>query len=429
MMHKLIYKFGVYFRNSKIDTHFKALLQSDKADINTLHQIQEERLKNLLQYAIENSSYYKEKFKAIDIDKISLHNITALPTLSKQELRDNLSDIAITMNEKTFLSSTSGSTGNALVFHRNKDWDASHRAAQLRGYSWFGINPWDKNLYFWGFNPSFFKKIKTRIMDSLVNRYRIFNLDDKSIDDAKSIIRKSRYIEGYSSSIFTLSQYFEANKVSFDNIKLVKGTSEKIFDSYQKSVKTVFGQKIVSEYGAAETGIIAFECPEGNMHISMENVIVEEVDNKILVTNLFSYSLPIIRYELGDYISLNKQKKCACGRTHEIIDEVTGRIGENIQGNNKSYFSLTLYYVFKNISLEKGIDLAYFASQHQRGEMQIQIVKPAYDLDKTLVFIYEELEKYFADDLEVVVKFVDKIDKKDKKAQSFVSYIDKKAKK
>ena len=50
-------------------------------------------------------------------------------------------------------------------------------------------------------------------------------------------------------------------------IKMVKGTSEKIFKNYHDEVIKAFGSKIISEYGATESGIIAFECPEGNMHI------------------------------------------------------------------------------------------------------------------------------------------------------------------
>ena len=67
------------------------------------------------------------------------------------------------------------------------------------------------------------------------------------------------------------------------NLKMVKGTSEKIYERYQDEIKKAFGQKMISEYGAAETGIIAFECPSGNMHINMEGVIVEEINEEIII--------------------------------------------------------------------------------------------------------------------------------------------------
>ena len=70
------------------------------------------------------------------------------------------------------------------------------------------------------------------------------------------------------------------------NLKLIKGTSEKIYEKYQEEVKKAFGAKIVSEYGAGESGLIAFECPENNkMHINMQNVILEEINGESVVTN------------------------------------------------------------------------------------------------------------------------------------------------
>ena len=97
-------------------------------------------------------------------------------------------------------------------------------------------------------------------------------------------------------------------------LKMVKGTSEKIFDSYQDEVRKAFGQKMISEYGAGESTLIAYECPCGNMHVVMENVIVEDYNGEILVTNLNSTSMPIIRYRLGDSVVIDREKSWPFGR-------------------------------------------------------------------------------------------------------------------
>jgi len=423
--HKWIYNLGEKYRNPKMQNHIKALMQSDFMRYEELQNLQQERLQTLLSHAKQHSPYYAEVLANIEIENFRLKDITNLPVLDKQTLRSKLKEIENNpFNEKAFASSTSGSTGESMKFIRNLDWDGASRAVQIRGFSWYGIKPWMKNLYFWGFNASWKKLMIIRLFDFLVNRKRIFSYDDETMKQTEKFLHRAEYIEGYSSSIFTLAQHLKAKNISFNNIKLVKGTSEKIFDYYHKTVKAVFGKKMVSEYGAAETGIIAFECPEGNMHITMENVIVEEVDNKILLTNLFSYSLPIIRYELGDYISLNTNKECSCGRAHHIIDEVTGRIGENIQGYQKTYLSLTLYYVFKNISLEKKLELAYFACQQEKGKILIKILADSTDIVNVEKYVKSELKKYFDNDLDVEIIFVEKLEMLGKKSQSFMSYID-----
>jgi len=155
---------------------------------------------------------------------------------------------------------------------------------------------------------------------------------------------------------------------------MVKGTSEKIFDYYQPEIIKAFGTKMISEYGAAESGIIAFECPKGNMHLNMEGVIVEEVNNEILVTNLHMLSFPIIRYKLGDYIKLaSKNTSCMCGKNHVILSEVVGRIGETVYGIKNSYPSLYFYYIFKNISKSHKLNLEYQIIQEEKGELVFNI--------------------------------------------------------
>src|SRR5690606_6507219 len=129
---------------------------------------------------------------------------------------------------------------------------------------------------------------------------------------------------GYSSMIYEVAKMInQMEQGGKYNLKMIKGTSEKIYDSYQDEVQKAFGLKIISEYGAAESGLIAYECPEGSMHINVENVVVEVVKGEILVTNLLSRSFPIIRYQLGDAVTLaDPAFKCKCGRNHPVVLDV-----------------------------------------------------------------------------------------------------------
>lgn len=428
MIHKIIYKIGVKIRNELISDYYKKLLETDKAHLHDIETLQLIQLKKLLQVAQNNSLYYKEILKDIDIDNFTLNDLSKIPIMSKKTLRNNIATIkTYTSTNDLIKSETSGSTGNALIFYRNKEWDAAHRAAQLRGYSWYNIKPWDKNIYFWGFNPSLVQLMKVRFFDFLLNRYRIFSFSESELKKSLHVLKKSKYIEGYSSAIFSLSQYMQKNNFFFPNIKLVKGTSEKIYDSYKPTIKQVYNKNFTSEYGAAETGIIAFECPEGHMHVTMENLIVEEIENKIYVTNLYSYSLPIIRYELGDYIILDKETKCKCGREHYIIKEVTGRIGKKIYGIESFYPTLTLYYIFKNIALSHDIKLAYFGKQYEKGKLILEVIKgETYSKENISQYIYDESKKYFKNDIVIEIKFLKSIESNNKKVKDFESYIEEK---
>ena len=81
--------------------------------------------------------------------------------------------------------------------------------------------------------------------------------------------------------IYEVAKYVNSKVKPRFNLNLIKGTSETILPHYKSEIQNAFGIPIVSEYGATESGIIAFECPHGKLHINMEGVIVEELIMKL----------------------------------------------------------------------------------------------------------------------------------------------------
>jgi phenylacetate-CoA ligase len=87
-------------------------------------------------------------------------------------------------------------------------------------------------------------------------------------------------------------------------------------------------------YGASEAGLVAFDCGHGWLHVNADWVILEPVDaayqpvppgqpsRTVLVTNLANRVQPIIRYDLGDSVTI-----CPCGDPLPAI-RVEGRTDE-----------------------------------------------------------------------------------------------------
>ncbi len=61
-------------------------------------------------------------------------------------------------------------------------------------------------------------------------------------------------------------------------------TSEMLFETDKKLLEKQFGIPIISEYGASELDLIAFENPQGEWQINAETLFVEILDenNKVL---------------------------------------------------------------------------------------------------------------------------------------------------
>ena len=427
MFNKYLYIIGSRLRNPSLKKHFLFLKESNNWSLKDLEDYQLKKLKEIINNAYENSSYYfsyynENKFHPSQIK--TLEDLKKIPIVKKQDLISNSTNIQSSLKGKTFKSSTSGTTGQSLCFFKDESADSFNRASIQRGYSWYNVLPWQKNGYFWGFNFDFYEKIKTVFLDFLQNRFRVFSYDYNELNNFIRKLSKANYIHGYSSMIYQVAKLINKNKIAKPlNIKMVKGTSEKIYDSYQEEVINAFGAKIISEYGAAETGIIAFECPEGNMHINMEGVIVEEINHEIIVTNLQMKSFPVIRYSLGDYIKLDKKnKKCKCGKKHLIIEEVTGRIGKSIYGFKGIYPSLYFYYIFKNVDTKHNIKLNYQIIQKDRGYLLVNIEQ---NLKNTYIdIIKKEFKNYFDSDIKFEIKVGSTFQSNNSKLKSFISLLD-----
>ena len=427
MFFKYVFKIGQHYRNPSLQHWLSFLKTSEKWTIEALEAYQLKKLQKLLFYAYTQSSYYKNVFDKNNINPSSINSLDDLkkiPIITKKELLTYNSDIHTkrTFN-KAFKANTSGTSGESLKFKREESADSFNRASIFRGYSWYHVNPWEHNGYFWGFNFEGFSKWKTKMLDKLQNRFRLFSYRNEDVELFIRKLENATYLHGYSSMIYETAKLINSQHLKKpSNLKMVKGTSEKIYEGHQNEVKKAYGVKMISEYGAAETGIIAFECPKGNMHINMEGVLVEEIDNEIVVTNLQMHSFPIIRYRLGDYIKLAaKDKKCTCGMQHQIIEEVTGRIGKLVYGIKQTYPSLYFYYIFKNLATKHSLFLTYQVLQNTKGNLLFLIEQPLDSTNNNL--LKNEINAYFKHDINFEIQYSHAIVGKDKKLKSFISNI------
>ncbi|BHH86285.1 phenylacetate--CoA ligase family protein [Desulforhopalus sp. 52FAK] len=423
---KCLFNSGVNRRNPSLWNEYKQLKNSEWFTRNQLEQLQLEKAKSFLIFVEKYSPYYKEVFERCGFSATafdSINKLKLIPTISKRELIGQNKAIHTDYPfNKIFIAETSGTTGSALEFRKNERWDSINRASMMRSYDWYDVNPWDRHGYFWGYNTAPSHAIKVQFLDMLQNRFRIFNYNRKSVEKFALNLVSAKYVAGYSSMIYEVAKIVNELNIEIPPLHLVKGTSEMILDVYQAESFKAFGRKITSEYGAAESGLIAFECPEGNMHINLENVIVEiDDDGGIIVTNIASYSYPVIRYKLGDVVTLSAEE-CICGRAHPIIKDIIGRQGSSVYGVSCTYPALTFYYVFKNIAIHKAVLLNYKAIQRDRGFVDLYVEGTTNKKHEAILMA--ELIKYFAEDMIFNIRYVDVFDKERKKSQYFESLVE-----
>lgn len=93
--------------------------------------------------------------------------------------------------------------------------------------------------------------------------------------------------------------------------------------------------RVRNSYGASEFLAMGWECASGHMHLNSDWVLLEPVDEHnrpvpsgepscgVLLTNLANRVQPLIRYAMGDHLTL-QAAPCVCGSSLPVI-EVKGR--------------------------------------------------------------------------------------------------------
>jgi phenylacetate-CoA ligase len=124
--------------------------------------------------------------------------------------------------------------------------------------------------------------------------------------------------------------------------RLVFASSEVLTPDTRRLIEDAWGVAPFNEYAATETGSIAAECAENHsLHLFEDLLVVEVVDyhnrpvppgeyrEKLLVTVLSSRTLPLIRYELSDSVSLSAEA-CPCGRPFALVGDILGRTEQTL---------------------------------------------------------------------------------------------------
>ncbi|MDD3642003.1 MAG: hypothetical protein PHQ19_00845 [Candidatus Krumholzibacteria bacterium] len=434
--YRALYRLGCRLRRTPVLERLEDLEKSQWRTAAAQREHQIEMLGRLLAHARDRSPFYRGLFERHGIDPaatVSLDDLRAIPPVGKRDLAAASADVQNEgLGRGLVRSGTSGSTGEPLVFYRDRDWDAGHRAAVLRGCRWYGVEPWMRSGLLWGMAGDRRRRRRTRLEDAMQNRFRArrFDLSGPTLDAFIRRLAGARMLEGYSSMVYEAARRVNESRSGGARLRLllVKGTSERIYPHYRSECLRAFGRTMTSEYGAAEAGIIAFECPEGTMHVNTDHVIVEEVGGEIVVTNLLSYSFPFIRYRLGDHVVLRDHVRCACGREGPAVEEIAGRVGGVILGaGGRRFPALTHYYVIKELARSGDLLVRCQARQREKGRLEYLVVLRQGAGDARRAEFEESLReaarRQYGRDIEAVVEFVDGIRDEGAKQSDFVSFI------
>ncbi|OGO15793.1 MAG: hypothetical protein A2Z02_05720, partial [Chloroflexi bacterium RBG_16_48_7] len=284
-------------------------------------ELQNQRLRALVNYAYENVPYYRRildglSLKPDDIETIA--DLAKLPLLNKAIIRENSAGL-LSKNypaSRRLTMHTGGSTGEPLTFFRTRedqqDWGF---AAGERSFQWAGYSLGDKRALINVIRPY------SSRTDMLYQKTRDFfkrtiQLDAKKLaaQTLPEYVKKlhkfqPRFIQGYPAALEMVAHFIQEKPEYEVKPGAIVCGGEQLYGYQRELFGRVFKCGVFRYYSSWELHSIASECKEhSGLHISAENVIVEVVDEngkpvdngnrgKILITSLHNFAMPFIRYE------------------------------------------------------------------------------------------------------------------------------------
>ena len=431
------------------------LLKSYMVDINRVWNLSQEQmrkyqdkaLRRVIKYAY-TVPLYRKKYKEYGInaeDIRGIKDIKKLPVITKNDLRNNYPDGILPKNydkENGFLLSTSGSSGKPLFFYYELFAAIKYVEGFMRILKAYG-GAWNKSKIALVIDNKPGTVENASFQNSAMPFVRKFMKLDyiKYLYVGEKIDKLFKEVNEFSpeylgSDPHTLKEfaYLKMNGKGKDLNPKYLISSGAILDQYTKKyIERGFDAKILDNYGSTEGGPMAFQCINSeNYHINSDYCYLEFLDEKfndvpfetpgkIVVTRLYGYGTPIIRYIGHEDIVTATEPDNSCGLTStQMIKNIAGRSMEMIRlpnGKTIAPFHVTTIpaSVMDSYNTYKIKQFQIIQNKIDEVEVLIIIDDNLRDKGPSVKKIFDEMEKRFKNklgaDMDIIIREVKEIPK------------------
>lgn len=314
---------------------------------------QRKTLAKVLRHAYETVPFYRDRL-AVLFDKdgtIGWDRWDDVPLLTRSDIQDHgealISRAVPASHGAAHATQSSGTSGSPIEVKLTMTHEVARAAAGARLLDWHGVDrrgklatirplaageaayPDGERVETW---PEF--------QDQLSECGPFLRLNSNTSVDlqAEWVARhKPDYLYTLASNAGALAAFIEDNPKVWKNVRLKKILSyaEVLTDDVRERCRRVFGLDVIDCYSARECGYIALQCPERTVYHLQDEIILTEVldtdaapcrprqTGRVVVTPLYNFAMPLIRYEIRDYAELGEP--CSCGRAHRVLTRIAGR--------------------------------------------------------------------------------------------------------
>ena len=395
------------------------------------------QIKEIKYSVIHPESSNSENLKKKYIDKLLIHatnstpyhssyknfnSIQDFPVIKKVIIQQNFDKFQSTeyKDKDNFKVSTSGSTGVPFFLYQDKNKRRRNHSDVIYFLKESGFKIGNRlyELEVWrGHNEK--DRLKAWLQNTI--QFDISKLTDKRIESFIELLKNDKQSKktmlGFASSYEMIAQYMERNNIFLDNLGLTSAIANSEY--LNPYTKTTLGKhlntQILSRYSSEEIGIIAQQTlnSPNSFVINHASYVVEvlQFDNnesvkpgefgRIVVTDLFNFAMPIIRYDTGDIAKLGINDEGVIQ-----LDEIEGRKMDVIYDSDGNLISSFVVYTkfYKYYHLLKQYQ---FIQQSEKDyEVKLNLQGNTFAFEDDLIAI---IKSDFGEDSNVTITYVDEI--------------------
>jgi phenylacetate-CoA ligase len=336
---------------------YDSLLESQHAPPATLVAHQQQTLRHLVDHAIGQTDFYRERFSDLatgsgPIDPVAWSSIEPVDREVIATRYDDLVARSIPTNHgQVGVKVTSGSSGGPVRVMRTAMTGIADSAAVFRLFTTHGIKcsqplaqirvfrtdvrrleP-SQDLGSWG--PPWLEKSQR----GPVHRLSVFTPAGEQLRWLRDI-QGAYYLNTLPSNLSRLTKLLRQQNTRVENVATVISVGEPVTEELRQACRDWLNAEIVDFFSSAECGVVATQCPAGaGFHVQSEICLAEVLrpngqaceigeTGDLVVTPFYNFAMPLIRYRTGDIATVGAQ--CPCGRTLPVLDGPITRAANQI---------------------------------------------------------------------------------------------------
>ncbi|MDB6004079.1 MAG: coenzyme synthetase [Prosthecobacter sp.] len=348
---------------------------------------QQKRLRHLLEVARVRSSYYREKFRHLDVGCSKLEEFPIMtkaemmthfdqvvtdPAVSRsgvEEFIEDIRNVAQPFLGKYAVSHTSGSQGQpTLIVQNQMVLDLLFAFQMTRGHyghrgGFMGLMDALRTLREptrlaviinqQGFFPSAW--VWQRLPEYMHVYLSFLFIPATDPDLVKKVNEFSPNVLSATPTTLDLLS-LRIDQFRLPKLRQVVTWSETLTPPARRRIGEAFRVPVMDNYASGECMFLTNGCPSGpGAHVNADWAILEVVDennlpvppgqpgHKVLLTNLANTVQPFIRYEIGDRLIMATEP-CGCGNRMPRIEKIVGRAADFFWvSTSTGYRPLTAY--------------------------------------------------------------------------------------